>query len=142
VIHYALSCENGHGFEAWFSSSHDYDRQRALKLVTCPSCQSAEISKSLMAPSVATAKKKEETRTLALESAQRDAIRKIRELVAEIRSNAEDVGDRFAEEARKIHYGETESRGIIGQATAEDARALVEEGIEIAALPVLPDDVN
>lgn len=142
MIHFALTCENSHEFDAWFSSGADYDRQRALKLVTCPNCSSAEVSKGLMAPSVATARKKEETRTLAMEAAQREAIRKLKEVVAEIRANAEDVGESFAEEARKIHYGEAEVRGIIGQASADDARALIEEGIEVAPLPVLPDDVN
>lgn len=142
MIHYALSCENGHGFEAWFSSSEDYDRQRGMKLVSCPVCNSADVSKSLMAPSVATARKKEEVRTLALEAAQREAVRKLREIVTEIRSNAEDVGERFADEARKIHYGEAEMRGIIGQASGDQVQALMEEGIEVAPLPVLPDDVN
>lgn len=142
MIHYALSCDNGHGFEAWFSSSEDYDRQRGMQLVSCPVCNSVDISKSLMAPSVATARKKEEVRTLALEAAQREAVRKLREIVTEIRSNAEDVGERFADEARKIHYGEAEMRGIIGQASGDQVQALMEEGIEVAPLPVLPDDVN
>lgn len=142
MIHYALSCDDGHVFDAWFSSSADYDRQRALRLVTCPICGSADVSKSLMAPSVSTARKKDATRTLALETAQRESIRKLKEAVAEIRANAEDVGERFAEEARRIHYGETEVRGIIGRATPEDAYALFEEGIEVAPLPMLPDDVN
>lgn len=142
MIHYALSCDNGHGFEAWFSSSEDYDRQRGMHLVSCPVCNSADVSKSLMAPSVATARKKEEVRTLALEAAQREAVRKLKEIVTEIRSNAEDVGERFADEARKIHYGEAEMRGIIGQASGDQVQALMEEGIEVAPLPVLPDDVN
>lgn len=139
MIHYALSCDDGHAFDAWFSSGNDYDRQRALRLVTCPTCSSADVSKSLMTPSVSTARKKEATQTLALAAAQREAIRKLKEAISEIRANSEDVGERFAEEARRIHYGETEVRGIIGQATPEDARALFEEGIEVA---VLPDDVN
>lgn len=142
MIHYALSCDDGHAFDAWFSSGNDYDRQRALRLVTCPTCSSADVSKSLMTPSVSTARKKEATQTLALAAAQREAIRKLKEAISEIRANSEDVGERFAEEARRIHYGETEVRGIIGQATPEDARALFEEGIEVAPLPVLPDDVN
>ena len=142
MIHYALSCENGHGFEAWFSSSEDYDRQRGMKLVSCPVCNSADVSKSLMAPSVATARKKEEVRTLAPGAAEREAVRKVTEIVTALRSNAEDVGERFADEARKIHYGEAEMRGIIGQASGDQVQALMEEGIEVAPLPVLPDDVN
>lgn len=142
MIRYALHCDRAHEFEGWFASSEDFDAQKARGLVTCPACNSAEISKTLMAPSVATARKKEEARAVVLEAAQREAVKKLKEVVAEIRANAEDVGDRFAEEARKIHYGETEARGIIGQTTPDDAHALLEEGIEIAPLPILPDDVN
>nr|WP_316656648.1 DUF1178 family protein [uncultured Gellertiella sp.] len=142
MIRYALSCPHAHGFEGWFSSSEDFERQQSSGLVTCPVCNSAEIGKVLMAPSVATSRKKEETRTLVLEAAQQEAVRKLRQAVAEIRANADDVGERFAEEARRIHYGESEVRGIIGKATMDDAQALIEEGIEIAPLPVLPDDVN
>ena len=142
MIRYALSCHRAHSFEGWFSSSEDYDAQHARGLVTCPICHSADVDKTLMAPSVSTARKKEEVRTLAFEAAQTEAVRKLKDVVAEIRANAEDVGDRFAEEARKIHYGETAARGIIGQATAHDAHDLIEEGIEIAPLPIIPDDVN
>ena len=95
-----------------------------------------------MAPSVSTARKKDERQTLAMDTARKEALAKIREAVANIRANAEDVGDKFPEEARKIHYGEADERGIIGNASAQDAKALLDEGIEIAPLPVLPDDVN
>lgn len=142
MIRYALSCIKTHDFEGWFSSSEDFERQRISGLVTCPVCDSAEVTKTLMAPSVSTARKKDELRVLAVEAAQKEAIRKLKDVVAEIRANADDVGDRFAEEARKIHYGETEQRGIIGKASMDDAHALLEEGIEIAPIPVLPDDVN
>lgn len=142
MIRYSLHCERAHEFEGWFASSDDFESQKARGFVTCPVCNSAEVSKTLMAPSVATARKREETRAHVLEAAQREAVRKLKEVVAEIRSNAEDVGERFAEEARRIHYGETEARGIIGQATPDDAHALIEEGIEIAPLPILPEDVN
>jgi hypothetical protein len=96
----------------------------------------------LMAPSVSTARQKDAIRTLAMDSAQKEALAKVKETLATIRANAEDVGDRFSEEARKIHYGEADQRGIIGQATPQEARALIEEGIDVAPLPVLPDDVN
>lgn len=142
MIRYTLCCDQGHDFEGWFSSSEDYDRQQKMGLVACPACHSPSVEKMLMAPSVATSRKKEQTRAFALEAAQRDALSRLKQVVAEIKANAEDVGERFAEEARRIHYGEAEARGIIGQASAEDAHALVEEGIEIAPLPVLPDDVN
>ena len=80
--------------------------------------------------------------TLAMDAARKEALVKLKEAVETIRSNAEDVGTKFPEEARKIHYGEADARGIIGRATPDEAQALVEEGIEIAAIPVLPDDIN
>jgi len=142
LIRYSLRCENAHEFEGWFSESADFDRQVASGFLTCPSCNSASISKLLMAPSVSTARKKDEIQTLAMDTMRRDAFQKLKEAVATIKANSEDVGTRFPEEARKIHYGESDARGIIGQTTADEAQALLDEGIEIAALPVLPDDVN
>ncbi len=142
MIKYTLACDNGHSFEGWFSSSADFDRQAELGLVSCPACGSVSVAKQLMAPSVSTARKRDETKVLMLDQARKEAVAKIRELVTAIRENAEDVGEKFPEEARKIHYGEAEQRGLIGQATVDEAKALLDEGIEIAPLPVLPDDVN
>ncbi|MFT4003745.1 MAG: DUF1178 family protein [Rhizobium sp.] len=142
MIRYSLSCDNAHEFEGWFSESADFDRQVASGFLTCPVCNSAAISKLLMAPSVSTARKKDEMQTLAMDAARKEALVKLKEAVETIRSNAEDVGTKFPEEARKIHYGEADARGIIGRATPDEAQALVEEGIEIAAIPVLPDDIN
>ncbi|AEG05344.1 DUF1178 family protein [Sinorhizobium meliloti] len=142
MIHYNLACDKGHAFEGWFSSSDDFDRQVARRLVTCPSCGSDSVSKQLMAPAVSTARKKEARRELVMDQAQKETVAKLKELVKSIRENAEDVGERFPDEARKIHYGEADQRGLIGKATAEEAIALIEEGIEIAPLPVLPDDTN
>lgn len=142
MIKYTLSCDGGHSFEGWFSSSADFDGQAERGLVSCPACGSVSIAKELMAPSVSTARRKDEAKVLMMDKARREAVAKIRELVTNIRENSEDVGPKFPEEARKIHYGEAEQRGLIGQATAEEARALIDEGIEVAALPVLPDDVN
>jgi len=142
VIRFTLSCENDHAFEGWFSSGADYDRQADLGLVTCPVCGSSSVGKQLMVPSVATGRKKDEARMLIIEQAQKQAVAKIREMVATIRENAEDVGEKFPEEARKIHYGEADARGLIGKATPQEARELIDEGIEIAALPILPDDIN
>lgn len=142
MIRYTISCDQGHAFEGWFSSSDDFDSQMDRKLVACPTCNSTSVAKQLMAPSVATARKKEATRALVMDQAQKETVAKIRELVKAVRDNAEDVGDRFPEEARKIHYGEADERGLIGQATVEEAVALLEEGIAIAPLPVLPDEVN
>ena len=142
MIRYSLACDNGHAFEGWFSGSSDFDRQVEAGLLTCPVCNSAVISKSLMAPSVSTARRKEEKQAMASGLAQRQAMSRLREAVAAIKANAENVGDKFPEEARKIHYGEADARGIIGEASPEEARSLIEEGIEVAPLPVLPEDAN
>lgn len=142
MIRYSLSCDNAHEFEGWFSESADFDRQVASGFLTCPVCNSAAISKLLMAPSVSTARKKDEMQTLAMNTARKEAMTKLKEAVDAIKANAEDVGAKFPEEARKIHYGEADARGIIGKATPDEAQALVDEGIEIAAIPVFPDDVN
>lgn len=142
MIRYSLSCDNAHEFEGWFSESADFDRQVASGFLTCPVCNSATISKLLMAPSVSTARKKSEMQTVAMDAARKEAMVKLKEAVDAIKANAEDVGTKFPEEARKIHYGEADARGIIGKATPDEAQALVEEGIEIAAIPVLPDDIN
>ncbi|ANL48547.1 MULTISPECIES: DUF1178 family protein [Rhizobium] len=142
MIRYSLTCDNAHEFEGWFSESADFDRQVATGFLTCPVCQSAAVSKLLMAPSVATARKKDERQTLAMDAMRQEALQKLKEAVAAVKANSEDVGTKFPEEARKIHYGEADARGIIGQATLDEAQALVEEGIEIAAIPVLPEDVH
>ncbi len=142
MIRYSLICDNAHKFEGWFSGSADYERQVEAGFLTCPVCSSAAISKSLMAPSVSTARKQEQKQAVAMDLAQRQMMAKLKEAVATIKANAEDVGEKFPEEARKIHYGETDARGIIGKASFEEVRSLVDEGIEIAPLPVLPEDAN
>jgi len=142
LIKYTLTCENAHTFEGWFSESADFDRQVESGFLTCPVCNSASISKSLMAPSVSTARKKEAKREMVMDMARQEAIAKLKQAVAEIKANAEDVGEKFPEEARKIHYGEADARGIIGQASLGEVRDLLEEGIEVAPLPVLPEDAN
>ncbi|QFY61537.1 DUF1178 family protein [Rhizobium grahamii] len=142
MIRYSLHCENAHEFEGWFSESADFDRQIESGFLTCPVCGSGSISKLLMAPSVSTARKKDEIQTLAMDALKREAFQKLKEAVSNIKANSEDVGTGFPEEARKIHYGEADARAIIGQTTLDEAQALVDEGIEIAALPVLPDDVH
>jgi len=142
LIRYTLTCEHGHEFEGWFSGSADFDSQRERGFVSCPVCGSTQVEKGLMAPSVSTARKKEERQALAVEALQKEALAKLKAAVAEVKANSEDVGERFPEEARRIHYGEAEARGIIGQASIDEAEALLEEGIAVAPLPVLPDDVN
>jgi hypothetical protein len=142
VIRYSLSCEKAHEFEGWFSESAEFDRQKASGFLTCPVCGSGEVSKVLMAPSVTTARQKEGMQALAVSAAQKMAMSKLKEAIQEIRASSEDVGERFPDEARKIHYGEAEARGIIGQASPVEVKSLIEEGIEIAPLPVLPDEAN
>ncbi len=140
MIKYRLHCVKGHEFEAWFSSSAAYDAQAQGQQVCCPECDGREVVKAVMAPNVALRG--------AAESAG-DAQRKVptvvhllREFRRAVLATAEDVGGRFPEEARKIHYGETEARGIAGTASGEEARALIEEGIEILVLPPLPEEAN
>lgn len=151
MIRYSLVCEAGHGFESWFPSSDSFDMQAAQGLVTCPVCDSASVTKALMVPSVA---RTDRDRAPAAPPAQAEAPvaliaepeRQVRAMLKALRehvvASAEHVGARFPEEARKIHYGEAEGRPIYGEASPAEARALVEEGIEVAAIPILPDDRN
>ncbi|MCA3623543.1 MAG: DUF1178 family protein [Methylobacterium sp.] len=143
MIRYALACEAGHAFESWFRSSEDYDSQARRGFVACPHCGSARVEKQIMAPAVRVREEPQTMRPVALaeprDAAMRQMFRAYRRFIEE---NAEAVGDKFAEEARKIHYGETEERAIYGEASAAEVKELTEEGIEIAPLPVLPDERN
>jgi hypothetical protein len=159
MIRYALRCDHGHAFESWFQSSAAYDSQRKRKLVSCPTCNSVAVEKAIMAPRLAKAKKgaaatpevpvpaaavaDAPSDSLALVSPQERELRtKLKELRDYIVSKADNVGTTFPTEARKMHYGDIEHRPIYGEASGEEARALIEEGIEVAPLPVLPDDRN
>lgn len=157
MIRYALRCERGHDFESWFQSSSAYDSQRKRGLVTCPMCDSAKVEKAIMAPRIATkGKSKQPTPTpqplpvaddsssssLVMAPQERELIAKIKELRDHVLKNADNVGNKFPDEARKMHYGDIEHRAIYGEASAEEAKALVDEGIEVAPLPILPDDRN
>ena len=141
MIRFSLHCDKEHEFEGWFSSSKDFDGQSERGLVECPLCGSREIGKSLMAPAVAVSKDTS-ARPLAMDPERREMMRKLRDMVQAVKQNSEDVGERFADEARKIHHGEAEARGIIGKASADDAKSLIEDGIEIAPLPEFPDDLS
>ncbi|HET7413083.1 MAG TPA: DUF1178 family protein [Pararhizobium sp.] len=142
MIRFSLVCDNGHDFEGWFSSNADFDAQAERGFVQCPDCGSPHVSKSLMAPSLGKSGGENETTALAMSPDQKQAMAKLRELVKTVKANSEDVGERFPEEARKIHYGEVESRGIFGRASGEEARSLIEEGINVAPLPDFADDAN
>jgi len=141
VIRFSLHCDKDHEFEGWFGSSRDFDGQSARGMIDCPVCGSRQVSKALMAPAV-TVSREAPVRPLAMDPEKREMMRKLREMVQAVKQNSEDVGDRFADEARKIHHGEAEVRGIIGQASSDDARSLIEEGIEIAPLPEFPEDLS
>lgn len=141
MISFSLSCEHDHEFEAWFRSNDDFDGQKKRGLVECPSCGSHKIEKALMAPAVSTGRKREKI-ALAMGEQQRQAMAEFKALAEKVRENAENVGDKFAEEARKIHFGETEARGIYGQATPDEARSLAEDGVAFMPLPVFPEDRN
>ncbi|MEL6750472.1 MAG: DUF1178 family protein [Pseudomonadota bacterium] len=138
MIKFSLACTENHSFEAWFGSSAAFDEQQQKGLITCPVCGSAKVEKSLMAPSVTTSRKQESARAeVAAHMVQ--GLRAIRE---HVEANATDVGQDFAKEARKIHYGEVAPKGIYGSANKDDVEELLEEGIEIAPLPMLPEDAN
>lgn len=141
MIRFSLVCDNEHEFDGWFRNGDDFDGQKTRGLVSCPTCHSVHVGKALMAPAVSTARKRE-TIAVAMGEAQKQALAKLRELAAEVRTNADYVGDKFAEEARKIHFGETEARGIYGEASVDEARGLIEDGVEFMPLPVFPEDQN
>lgn len=142
MIKFTLACEGGHDFEVWFGSSDDFETQKMRGLISCPYCGSLKVEKALMAPSVSTSRAKEKVDVVNVDQTRRAIFAEMKELRDKITANAEDVGERFPEEARKIHYGEAEERGIYGAASSEEVKDLVDEGVKIAPLPVLPDDVN
>ena len=139
MIRYALRCAAGHGFEGWFGSSSDYDDQAARGLVACPLCGTAQVTKAIMAPAVAGTKVRAEPEAAPAKMREmfRHAAREVRRHVL---NEFDDVGPRFAAEARAIHEGQAEERGIYGQATSAEVKALREDGVGVAPLPVEPPD--
>ena len=166
MIRYALRCERGHAFESWFQSSQAFDSQVKRKLVACPACESTKVEKAIMAPRIVRKKGREIAAPVpvpapspapapeatpgaqspgpqSLVMAQERELRtKLKELRDHLVKNADNVGERFPNEARKMHYGEIEHRPIYGEASPEEARALIDEGVEVSPLPVLPEDRN
>jgi hypothetical protein len=140
MIRFSLICEADHEFEAWFASSADFEDQSSRKLVTCPACGSHNVSKALMAPNLSTARAREKIAVAAGQQA--EIMRKMQELSREMRANAENVGEKFAEEARRIHFGEIDPRGIYGKASRDEVSSLLEDGVSIMPLPDLPEDAN
>ncbi|HEX3675464.1 MAG TPA: DUF1178 family protein [Rhizomicrobium sp.] len=133
MIVYNLHCQNGHEFEGWFRGSAAFDAQSASKKLVCPICETRKVEKAIMAPSLSGAVGKEKS------APGPEEMRKMRQFMTGLRKhivdNADYVGPKFPEEARKIHYGETEERHIYGEATLEEAKELAEEGVDVAPLP-------
>jgi hypothetical protein len=146
MIRYALACGSGHGFDAWFRSGSDYDTQVERGLLACPVCGSQKVDKALMAPAVNTSDMRvsndapvEAVLLGEKETQLRDMIRKVR---GEVTKSAQNVGPRFAEVARQMHDGEIERASVYGVASADEVRALTEDGVEFHPLPTLPDEGN
>jgi hypothetical protein len=167
MIRYSLVCERQHDFEIWFKNSADFDKQRKRGLVACPACGSDKVEKALMAPSLgrgtrkgrgapmpdapiaeavlppeATAPAETKTPVAMISPQEREFRTKLKELRDHLTKNADNVGSKFPEEARKMHYGEIEHRSIYGEASPQEAKDLLEEGVELHPLPVLPDERN
>jgi len=155
MIHYAVRCSGGHEFDGWFKDSASFDRQAKRGLLECPVCGDAQVARALMAPTIA----RTGARTpppvpapapvttpapaaapVAISAAQLpDQVRaQLQRMRAEIEKNCDYVGPGFADEARKIHRGEADPRGIYGETTPVEAEALADEGIEIASIPWVP----
>ncbi len=141
VIRFSLHCDHGHAFDGWFRNNDDFDSQAERDLVSCPVCGSSHVSKALMAPAVSTGRKRDKI-ALAVGEEQKQVFARLKELSEKVRANADYVGEKFAEEARKIHFGEVEARGIYGEASPEEVRSLAEDGVEFMPIPVFPDDRN
>jgi hypothetical protein len=158
MIRYALACAKGHSFESWFQNSAAYDKQAKQKLVTCPICGSAKVEKEIMSPRLAGSRRREEappphhgtpsdpanqsTPVAMVSPQERELRKKLKELREHLTKNADNVGPKFPEVARKMHYGEIDHRSIYGEASPDEAKKLHEEGVEFHPLPVLPDERN
>ncbi len=158
MIRYGLACEAGHAFDGWFRSSADFDEQATRLMVTCPVCGSPKVAKALMAPALSQGRREPAPeRAPAPEPAPRpdapanvalvdDGASRIRDMLREFRTeltkNSEDVGERFPEVARRMHAREIEQKTVHGRASAEEAKALLEEGVAVQALPTFPDELN
>jgi hypothetical protein len=135
MIRYALACDQAHEFEGWFGSSDDFEDQSARGLIGCPVCDSHVVRKQIMAPSVAGTKKNTPDLPPQMRSMVMEAMSKVR---AHVEENFDYVGDAFADEARAIHEGRSEDRGIYGEASPAQVRKLAEDGVQVAPLPPAP----
>jgi|SRR5680860_325081 len=146
MIRFALVCDRGHGFDAWFSSGASYDEQTEAGAIVCPDCGSHRVQKAPMAPAVLKGRGKGKGEPVPAEGSGKGDGKQtyafLKGLREHLQANADDVGKAFAEEARKMHYGEAEARSIYGEATPEEAKSLHEEGIPALPLPPLPEEHN
>jgi hypothetical protein len=158
MIRYTLACRKGHSFESWFQNSTTYDKQAKRGLVSCPVCGDTKVEKAIMSPKLSGTRKRgkavapaeapvaasnDAKAPVAMMSPQEREFRtKLKELREHLTKNADYVGQKFPEEARKMHYGEIDHRSIYGEASPQEAKDLHEEGIEFHPLPVLPDERN
>lgn len=157
MIRYTLRCQRNHTFESWFQSSSAYESQLKRKLVSCPTCGSEKVEKAIMAPQIVSKKGRSRAETAPeqapvdapataptplMMAQERELRAKLKELRDHVIKNADNVGERFPSEARKMHYGDIEHRPIYGEASPDEARALIDEGVEVSPLPVLPEDRN
>jgi hypothetical protein len=161
MIRFSLQCDKDHAFEGWFASNDAFDDQVKSGLLDCPFCGSTKVEKALMAPNVRTARKAAQIEVspetaeapsksidisapepVILAPEQTEILAKLQELSRKVRASTENVGKDFAEEARKIHFGEVKPRAIYGEATSDDVQSLIEDGVAIAPLAPLPEDRN
>lgn len=154
MIRYRLACDCGHEFETWFQSGRAFDQLSAAGELACPVCGGSDVQKALMAPRIsksasttpdpadATQIPKDDAQAVSVADAQGELIAAVRRLRQEVKEKADYVGPRFADEARKIDAGDAPDRGIYGEATASEARALIDDGIAILPLPRLPEESN
>lgn len=147
MIRFALVCDNGHDFESWFASNESYDFQIEHDLVTCPHCSVAKINKAVMAPAVSRSRSRSRKKAAApkqnvalIGEGDAELRQMARELHAKIVASTDDVGAEFPAEARKIHDGDAPERAIRGQASPEEARDLLDDGVSILPIPILPDE--
>lgn len=141
MISYSLVCDNSHKFDAWFRSAEAFDEQHRRGIVTCPMCNSAKVEKALMAPAVS--RMNSDKVSLSTGHPMQAEIREmLRTMRRKVTSEAEYVGNRFAEEARKIHFKEAEPRGIYGEATRDEVAELIDDGVDFLPLPHIPEEAN
>ncbi|SHE86519.1 hypothetical protein SAMN05444279_11041 [Ruegeria intermedia] len=139
MIQYALKCSNGHGFDSWFQSADAYDKLAKAGMVTCTQCGCTSVEKAVMTPRLSSARSTQAPAPRAEAAPSKAEIERVlKELRAKVEANSDYVGRDFAREARKIHLGEAPERPIYGEARAEEAKALIEDGVPVAPLPFVP----